>query len=398
VYHNGNVSEGHDAKSWSIPYQLADNFDPKFGKPAARLYHNDSLNKLAVMYEKEALEKGIMDNEGIDWHVFKKIMVSSEAADVSDEGYEDGIYAQEAVEKLKFLAQQNQPFFYGIGFSRPHLPFNAPKKYWNLYQREEVPLAEFQNLVPDTPEFIYHSFGELRGYNDIDDSYSLTNKIPIEKQRELVHGYMASVSYVDAQLGKILDAIESNGLSENTIIVVFGDHGYHLGDHAMWNKHSNFEQATRIPLIFAGPKIAKNKKVNHPVELLDVFPTLFDLCGITNPQQNDGISLKNLLDKKKKTTVEKDFAMSQYTRHGNRMGYSIRTERYRLTHWYKNGYNTNKDYNPENLEFVELYDYQIDPLETKNLGNDPKFRSIIILLNQKLINHLNTLHQKIQVE
>lgn len=396
VYHNGNVSEGHDGKSWSIPYKLADDFDPKYGNPAARLYHNDSLNVLAKKYEAEAIGKGIKDHEGIDWYIFKKIMVSTEAADVSDEGYEDGIYAKEAVNRLAELAKQDKPFFYGIGFSRPHLPFNAPKKYWDLYKRNEVPLAKFQDLVPGTPKFVYHTFGELRAYNDIDDNYSLSNKIPEDKQRELVHGYMASVSYVDAQLGKILDAIEKNNLSKNTIIILWGDHGYHLGDHAMWNKHSNFEQATRIPFMFAGPGIDKNKMVKNPVELVDAFPTLFDLCGIKIPQQTDGISVKNLLDNSPKTTVKKDFAMSQYPREGNRMGYSIRTERYRLTEWYKNGYNTNKEYDAKNLEFTEFYDYQADPLETKNLANDKKYEKNVKDLHQKLVQHLNKIHNKIK--
>lgn len=396
VFHNGNVSEGHDGKSWSIPYKLADDFDPKYGNPAARLYHNDSLNVLAKKYEAEAIQKGIKDHEGIDWYIFKKIMVSSEAAEVSDEGYEDGIYAKEAVKRLGELAKNDKPFFYGIGFSRPHLPFNAPKKYWDLYKRNEVPIAKFQDLVPNTPEFIYHAFGELRAYHDIDSNFSLKNKIPLDKQRELIHGYMASVSYVDAQLGKVLDAIEKNGLSKNTIIVIFGDHGYHLGDHAMWNKHSNFEQATRIPLIFAGPGISKNKKESQPVELLDVFPTLFDLCGIENPKQNDGISIKNLLDNNKKTTVDKDFAMSQYPRQGNRMGYSIRTENYRLTQWFRNGYNTNTPYSEDNLEFTELYDYTKDPLETKNLANENQYKQTVEILHQKLVNHLNSIHNKIK--
>lgn len=396
VFHNGNVSEGHDGKSWTIPYNLAEGFDPKYGRPAARLFHNDSLNVLAKKYEADAIAQGLKDHESIDWFIFKKIMVSSEAADVSDEGYEDGVYAAEAVNRLAQLAKQDKPFFYGIGFSRPHLPFNAPKKYWDLYKREEVPVAKFQDLVPNTPEFIYHTFGELKAYHDIDKNYSLKNKIPLDKQRELIHGYMASVSYVDAQLGKVLDAIEKNGLSKNTIIVIFGDHGYHLGDHALWNKHSNFEQATRIPFMFAGPGIAKDKVVSQPVELVDTFPTLFDLCGIENPKQNDGISIKNLLDTNKNTTVSKDFAMSQYPRQGNRMGYSIRTEKYRLTQWFKNGYNTNLPYSEDNLEFTELYDYSKDPLETKNLANESSYKKTVEVLHQKLVNHLNTIHNKIK--
>lgn len=396
VFHNGNVSPGHDAKSWSIPYRMAEEFDPKYGRPAARVYQNDSLNILAKKYMEEAKANGLKDVESIEYYAFKKIMVSSESADVSDEAYDDGVYAAEAVNRLKELAKENKPFFYGIGFSRPHLPFNAPKKYWDLYKRNEIPLAKFQDLVPGTPNFVYHTFGELRAYNDIDKNYNLTNKIPEDKQRELIHGYMACVSYVDAQLGKILDAIEKNNLSKNTIIFVFGDHGYHLGDHAMWNKHSNFEQATRIPFMFAGPGVEKNKTVSQPVELVDAFPTLFDLCGLKSPEQADGISLKSLLDNNPKTTVKKDFAMSQYPREGNRMGYSIRTENYRLTEWYKNGYNANKEYNPANLEFTELYDYTNDPLETHNLAGDKKLETTVKMLHDKLVNHLNQIHTKIK--
>ena len=325
-------------------------------------------------------------------------MVSSENADVSDESYEDGMYANEAVKKIKKLAKKNQPFFYAIGFSRPHLPFNAPKKYWDLYDRNKIEVEQFQELVPNTPEYIYHSFGELRAYNDIDDNFSLKNKIPLEKQKELIHGYMACVSYVDSQLGKILDAIEANDLSKNTIIVLWGDHGYHLGDHAMWNKHSNFEQATRIPFMFAGPKIAKNKLVNQPVELVDVFPTLFDLLGLIIPSKVDGISLKNLLDNDKNTLVTKDYAISQYPRHGNKMGYTIRTDKFRYTEWHKNGYINNNEYKNENIDFVEFYDYSVDPFETKNFIDDEKYLIEIKLMKQKLVLHLENLNNKINKE
>lgn len=395
IFHDGSCSPGHDSKSWSIPYQLANNFDKKYKKPAVRLFHNDSLNALVSKYQEEAHSKNIKEKEAVERFVMKKIMVSSEAADVSDQGYEDGLYADEAVIKLKKLAKKEKPFFLAIGFSRPHLPFNAPKKYWDLYDRNAIEIEKFQDLVPNTPEFIYHSFGELRAYNDIDDNYSLKNKIPIEKQKELIHGYMACISYVDAQLGKILDAIESNQLSKNTVIVLWGDHGYHLGDHAMWNKHSNFEQATRIPLLFAGPNIEQNKIINQPVELVDVFPTLFDLSGIKIPNQVDGISLKNLLDNTENTTVEKDFALSQYPRHGNRMGYSIRTEKFRYTEWHKNSFTSAEEYKNENIEFVELYDYTIDPLETKNRGMDANYIEEIVLLKGKLSKHLKSINKKI---
>lgn len=397
IFHDGSCSSGHDAKSWSKPYALSDKFDKKQQSPAFRLFHNDSIHQLIPKYIAEAKKSGLKEKEAIENYAFKKLMISSESANVSDESYEDGVYANEAVKTLKKLSKKNKPFFYAIGFSRPHLPFNAPKKYWDLYDIEKVSLAQFQELIPNTPEYIYHTFGELRAYNDIDDNYNLKNKLPEEKQRELIHGYMACVSYVDAQLGKILDAIEKNDLSDNTIIVLWGDHGYHLGDHAMWNKHSNFEQATRIPYLFAGPMIAKNRIVDQPVELLDLFPTLFDLCTVQIPNQVDGISLKNLLDDNTETVVVKDFAMSQYPRHGNRMGYTIRTKQFRYTEWHKNGYNSNKDYDEKNIEFREFYDYNVDPLETDNKINNQSYSESVKLLKDKLVEHLNKLNNKIKL-
>ena len=394
IFHDGSCSPGHDAKSWSEAYELHNPKDKNKGKPAFRLFYNDSINQLTSKYLQEAKNTRLKDNEDIEYYAFKKLMISSESATVSDESYEDGLYAKETVEKLEKLTKKKQPFFYAIGFSRPHLPFNAPKKYWDLYDRDAIPLEKFQQMVPDTPSFIYQNFGELRAYNDIDNTYNNQHLIPENKQRELIHGYMACISYVDAQLGKILDAIEKNDLSKNTIIVLWGDHGYHLGDHTMWNKHSNFEQATRIPLLFAGPSVEKNKKVEQPVELLDVFPTLFDVCGISIPNQVDGVSLKNLLDNDENTTIEKDFALSQYPRHGNRMGYSIRTEKFRYTEWHKNGYNSNKEYKNENIEYIELYDYTIDPLETKNLIKEEKYIYEIKQLKEKLVKHLEKQHTK----
>ena len=395
IYHNGSVSQGHDAKSWTIPYTLPDDFDPAFHHPAGRLYHNDSLQQLASQYYAEASQNGISDMEGQDWYVFKKIMVSTEMADVSDEAYEDGLYTKHALTKLRDLSQSTSPFFLAIGYSRPHLPFNAPKKYWDFYDRKNIEVEKFQEMIPNTPEYLYHTFGELRAYHDIGNGYDLSNKIPLEKQKELIHGYMACVSYIDAQIGKILDEVVRLGIQKNTIIVLWGDHGFHLGDHAMWCKHSNFEQATRIPFMFAGCDIKKNQMISNPVELLDLFPTLFDLVGAPIPSQVDGISLKNLLLGNKNPTIKKDFALSQYPRHGGRMGYSIRTERFRYTEWHKNEYNTNQKYQDVNIEYKELYDYKKDPLETKNLAYDKKHTKTINALHNKLKSHLDHQHLKI---
>lgn len=206
---------------------------------------------------------------------------------------------------------------------------------------------------------------------------------------------MASVSYIDAQLGKLLDELERLKLIDNTVIVLWGDHGYHLGDHTLWNKHSNFEQATRIPFIFSGPGVAKGEKVKTPVELVDLFPTVFELVGVKQSNQTDGKSLVPLLDGNKKTNLKVDFALSQYPRkNGKVMGYSIRTERYRYTEWHGNNYCAVSPYDASNIEAIELYDFVSDPNETKNHAKDEDKATIVKELQLKLKAKINSIYER----
>jgi len=343
---------------------------------------------------KEAEEKGMKKENAQRNYAFKRLKPSTESADVSDEAYQDGIYTVEALNKLKILSSGNKPFFLGVGFQRPHLPFVAPKKYWDLYKRENIKLAPNQNLIDGTPAYAYHSFGELRAFTDIDDNLKVGDRVPEDKQKELIHGYMASISYIDAQLGKLLDELDRLKLTDNTVIVLWGDHGYHLGDHTLWNKHSNFEQATRIPLMFSGPGITKNVKVNTPVELIDVFPTLFDLANVKQSAQTDGKSLVTLLDTNSKNNIKTEIALSQYPRQGDKMGYSVRTERYRYTEWHGNKYNTEQPYNPANIVGVELYDFVSDPLESTNHAKETKYDAIAKDLQLKLMTKLNEINKR----
>ena len=393
IYHKGSSSPGHDGKSWSIPHSQPTDYDPAFGNPAFEYYQNPetkaAFEKLIEQAQKEGKKSGAARN-----YAFKILKPSTESADVSDEAYQDGIYTKEAIKKLKMLKAGNKPFFLAVGYQKPHLPFVAPKKYWDLYDRSKIDLAPFRQLADGTPRIAYHNFGELRSFTDIDDDLDIGLEVPEDKQRELIHGYMACISYIDAQLGKLLDALEAEGLSENTAIVLWGDHGYHLGDHTLWNKHSNFEQATRIPLLFAGPGIAKNVRIDQPVELVDVFPTLFDLCGVPASSQTEGKSLVPLLDNDPKTTLSQDFALSQYhRRNGEVMGYSIRTERYRYTEWHENKYRSmDQPYNSANIIGMELYDYEKDPNETKNFANDKSFNIVQGELKAKLEQRLSNGH------
>lgn len=388
IYHKGSTSPGHDGKSWSIPHAQPQDFDPAYGEPAFWTYQNPATKSEMNRLRAEAKEKGIKKHGKVRSAVMKKVKPSTEGEDVSDEAYQDGIYTQEALRKLDRLTAGDKPWMLAVGYQKPHLPFVAPKKYWDLYNREEIELAAFRELSAGTPRFAFHNFGELRSYTDIPSDTELGEELDPDKQRELIHGYMACVSYIDAQVGKLLDALEEKEIMNETVIVLWGDHGFHLGDHTLWCKHSNFEQATRIPLIFAGPGVEKGKITHHPVELLDVFPTLFELSHIEPTQQTEGISLVPLLDDDKKTTVSKDYAISQYHRYGNRMGYSLRTERYRYTEWHANGYRSYDNYDESNIDAVELYDYEKDPNETRNLADDPEYSEVRSMLHEKLKDHL----------
>lgn len=386
IYHKGSSSPGHDGKSWSIPWTQPRDYDPQYGAPAFDYYQNAETKKQIEDLITEAKAKGVSDGK-LRNYVFERVKPSTEGENVSDEAYQDGIYTQEALRKMDVLTKGEKPWFLAVGFQKPHLPFVAPKKYWDLYDRDKIELAEFQQLAEGTPLFAYHNYGELRSYTDIDDNYDIGDILDEDKQRELIHGYKASVSYIDAQIGKLLDNLEERQILDQTVIVLWGDHGWHLGDHTEWCKHSNFEEATHIPLMFAGPGIAKDKKVGHPVALLDVFPTLFEAAGIEPSTQADGVSLMPLMDNDKNTNLETEAVFHQYAR-GSRMGYSIRTDRYRYTEWHDNDYRSYKPYKDENIVGYELYDYEADPLETRNWVEDLKYRTIVAELKEKLKMHL----------
>jgi arylsulfatase A-like enzyme len=386
IYHKGSSAPGHDGKSWSMPHQLPKNYDPKYGKAAFEYYQDPVTKKKMEALISEGEEKGIKGGKMRNY-VFKSLKPSTESADVSDTAYQDGLYTQTALKQLNDLENTGKPWFLGVGYQKPHLPFVAPKKYWDLYDRDKIELAKFQQLADGTPKFAYHSFGELRAFSDIDNKLGVGDKLPEAKQLELIHGYMACISYIDAQIGKLLDELERRNILDDTIIVLWGDHGWHLGDHTEWCKHSNFEQATRIPFMFAGPGVEKNQKSHHPVNLVDLFPTVFDLANVPQITQTDGKSLVPLLDDDKSTTIDMDYAYHQYAR-GKRMGYSIRTERYRYTEWHDNNYRSYGNYQEDNIVGVELYDYEKDPLETKNWVEDSSYATAVKELKSKLKSQL----------
>ncbi|WP_425613352.1 sulfatase-like hydrolase/transferase [Anatilimnocola sp. NA78] len=281
-----------------------------------------------------------------------------ESADVPDSEYGDGKVADEAIARLQAAKQKpNEPFFLAVGFVKPHLPFCAPKKYWDLYDPKQIELAKVTEAPAGAPSYAPQFGGELRNYKDM----PAKGAIPDDVQRTLIHGYYAATSYMDAQLGRVLKALDDSGLADNTIIVLWGDHGWHLGDHGIWCKHTNYEQAARIPLIVALPKAkAAGEGTKAFAETVDIYPTLCELAGLPAPKSVDGSSFTAALKDPQATT--RDSIIHVYPR-GGRIGRAIRTPRYRLVEWKDAGADS------KTAEF-ELYDYQADPLETKNLAAD----------------------------
>jgi len=393
VYDPRCVDADIDKPSWSVPYYKTNKkyYDPTFGPPALERYQLASTKVLAEKYISEALASGKTKTEANDYAALK-VKPSVESADVSDNAYNDGANVLQANDLLAQLSKKDQPFFLAVGIAKPHLPFIAPKKYWDLYNRADMPIEKYQEKSKNSVDVAYHNSGELRAYTDIPPLLSFTDQkpfgltLPVDKQQELIHGYYAAISYTDALVGKLLHTLDSLGLSKNTIVILWGDHGWHLGDHNLWCKHSNFEQAAHAPLIIAAPGIAASKTTSQS-EFIDIFPTLCDLAGVTIPTHLNGKSLVPIM--KNPLATVKEFSVSQYPRSSDGvetdrqgyaearvMGYSIRNKQYRFTIWMKDSFRSYQPFKKELVIGTELYDYKNDPLETVNVAADKKYTAV----------------------
>lgn len=341
LYHGG----FDDPPSWSVPWQT----------PQAIEYALPEPEESAAARKGTSLRRAAFEN-----------------ADVPDNTYKDGQTAETAIAALRRLRGRPEPFFLAVGFSKPHLPFIAPRKYWDLYDPAKIRLAPNPNPPDGAPAFALTSSGELRNYSGI----PAEGPIPDATARTLKHGYYAAASYTDAQIGKVLDELDHSGLAANTIVVLWGDHGWKLGEHGAWAKHSNFENDTNAPLILSAPRMkARGKRTRALVEFVDIYPTLAELAGLTPlPAHLEGVSMKPLLDDP--ALPWKKAAFSQYPRGRQRMGYSMRTDRYRFTVWVARG-------NPQAVETTELYDHQLDPQENTNLAGRPENAALLRQLMQQ---------------
>ena len=345
IFHGG----FDDAPSWSVPWQT----------PKAPPYGSAEAMKLqSTNVDQKGRGRG----------------PAYESADVADDTFVDGKTARLAARTLADLKKQGKPFFLAVGMARPHLPFVAPKKYWDLYDPAKIYVPEFRKLPAGAPKFVGHTNGELGSYAGMPKN----GVVDEATARTLRHGYYAAISYMDAQVGLLLDALEKEGLAENTVVVLWGDHGWQLGEHGLWHKHTNFEVAVRAPLLISVPgQKAAGRRSASLAEFIDLYPTLADVCGLPIPKELEGVSLRPVLDDP--AAKVRPVAISQYPRNDagqSLMGYSIRDDRWRLTLW--------RDRADNSIHATELYDEVGDPHETANVAAKPEHAEVVARLTKFL--------------
>ena len=358
IYHGGY----DDAPTWSVPWQ----------SPPAQAYglpENLALNQRQFAGEPDGdapKKKGGKNAKQAATPPGSR-GPAFEGADVPDNTFQDGKVAELAVTTLRELKKKSEPFFLAVGFVRPHLPFVSPKKYWDLYDPAKIELAPNKFRPKDAPDYAILPGGEMRAYHGI-----LAGSIPDDLARQLKHGYYAAISYMDAQVGQVLDELERQGLAKNTIVILWGDHGWKLGEHDAWCKHSNCENDTNAPLLLSVPGMKHaGTRTDALVEFVDIYPTLADLAGLPLPAHLEGKSFKPLLDAPQRAW--KPAVFSQYPRSNagqQLMGYSMRTDRYRFTVWV--GRNDH-----DKIDAIELYDHMVDPQENQNIAKLPTNAALV---------------------
>jgi iduronate 2-sulfatase len=357
----GKVFHNDDPRSWSEP----------LWKSKCTQYHTEH-GKQVLQWIKEDYRQITYT-----WHLGDGIIKTKragglpwEAPDVPDNHLREGNMTDKVVEVLGEVA--DRPFFLAVGYHKPHLPFVAPKRYFDLYDRESIRLADNPNPPEDVPRCAMYNWNDMRHYYGVPK----VGPMPDEQARDLIHAYYACVTYVDAQIGRLLAELDKLGLSENTIVVLWGDHGWQLGEHGMWDKHSNFETSTHAPLIVHVPG-QKPGRTSALVEFVDIYPTLCELCDLPLDAGLEGTSFAPLIADPNRPW--KQAAFSQYPRvipgHGLGMGHSMRTDRYRFTEWTVEG---------TDFTAYELYDHSVDPQENVNLAGRATQAEVVEQLKAKL--------------
>ena len=343
-------------------------------------YYVRGVGKVHHGYHEDFTEKSTSAGYGTSYadpavkKLGKKERPPYDCAEVDDEFYDDGKNTVEAIATLRRMAKQDKPFMLTVGYWKPHLPWNAPKKYWDLYERDEIPLSPNPEHPENSPDYST-DYCNLQKYK-LPESPNHLLVGDEEVARTMKHAYAACVSYMDAQVGRVLDELDTLGLRDSTVVMLISDHGWHLGDQDHWGKSTNFENSTRAPMIVSAPGFKADQRTDALVEYVDVFPTLCELAGIHVPDYLEGNSVSPLL--KDPNRKWKSAAFSQYPRGWPKAkfeGYSIRTDRYHYIQWRElDGSFRNH----------ELYDHKHDPIESKNVVNSPEYKTVVKQLKKQM--------------
>lgn len=338
IYHN----PWQDPRSWDVPHTWAESGDFTHYSPEQKAFRNEVAANLP---EDSWLRTGLRG-------------MSTNAPDVKDEQHSDGAMTLQAIDRMDQLASGDEPFFLAVGYILPHLPWCPPKRYWDLYDRDAIPMPANAQPPEGSPDYAVGTSYELSHYADmVGLPTPHEGTISEAETRRLRHGYFASVSFIDQQVGLLLKALKDKGLDQNTVVVLWSDHGYKLGEYNAWTKMTNYEIDTRIPMIVYDPRAKANgQRARGLVETLDLYPTLCDLAGIPAPAHTEGRSFAPMLDDASAST--RDAAFSQYIQQGN-MGNSIRTDRWRYVEW--------RQIADGEVVARELYDHDTDPQETRSV-------------------------------
>ena len=346
-------------KVFHSPDDSASGWSEKPWRPTTSNYRNKKAEKKAIAEHKKKYPKRV-----------KVRGMPFEASNAKESEYRDHQIATRAIKHLEELRDSDSPFFLAVGFFKPHLPFCAPQKYWDLYDFDSIDVPENYRKPPEAPQGAIHQSGELRSYATIPPRGSL----PTYQARKLIHGYYACVSFIDQQIGRLMKALDETGLAENTVIILCGDHGWQLGDHGMWNKHSCFETSMHTPLIVSVPGArqsgARGSRISALTEFIDIYPSVCELTGVAKPDHLQGTSFVPLLDNP--TLSGKPYAVGRY-----RSGDTIRTEQFRLSEFRSaNG--------SGNSIGSMLYDHRNDADENVNIANKEEQQATV----KKLLKNL----------
>ena len=380
-------------KIWHVEGgRSADEFDVVKAEAGGRAYGDPENQRKLAAWQSAKKKRGGNKGDSNDLAGESPI---AEAFDAPDSDYIDGALADEAIAQLTRLKGGDKPFMLAVGFHKPHIPFVAPKRYWDLYDEKALPLAPHPDFPAGMPPIAHSGNPNFHNYTygahaPLPRGAPQAQVMPEESARWIRHGYFACVSFIDAQVGRVLDALERSGQAGNTIVVLWGDHGFHLGDHNLWGKQTNFETAARSPLIVRAPgRMAAGTHSSALVETVDLLPTLLDLCATDPLPLTDGKSFApNLLAPSQpgKDAVFHVFnrsavppsAVGSGAKPQLVIGHAVRTAQHRLVDW-RMGWNLSGE-----RVAVELYDYARDPLESRNVANDPAYAEVRRTLEQRL--------------